>query len=296
MNASYTYSHSIDNASNAVFPLLPSNIFNQLIGFQFAGLGNPFFVCPSCTGKSLGGGATAPPGSGSITGSDSLSAGLTTTGMSQALVSRYNIPQDPNNFLSNDRGRSDFDIPHRLVVDFSWQVPPLNKSLRVPKWLDDWTLSGIVNIQSGQPFTIFSGPLFGELTQRANVSGPVHTSGDPSQYISTANLQPAGDKCFLFTGTALPGPGGPCLGNSERNAYSGPGLATVDFAIDKKFAFGETRSLSFRTEFFNLLNRANYYNPISNLSNDGVSLNPEFGQIKSSHDPRQIQFAVRFRW
>lgn len=303
MNASYTYSQSIDNASNSVFPLLPASIFNQLIGFQYAGLGNPYFVCPACV-FSFGGFGLIPPFStggalpagASVTGSDALAAGLTTTGLAGALVSRYNIPQDPNNFLRNDRGRSDFDMPHRLVVDFSWQVPSLTKSLRVPKWLDDWQLSGIVNIQSGQPFTIFSGPLFGELTQRANVSGAVHMTGDPSQYISTTNLQPAGAKCSLFTGTALPGPGGPCLGNSERNAYSGPGLATVDFAVDKKFSFGETRSLSFRTEFFNLLNRANYYNPISNLSTGGVSLNPEFGQIKSSHDPRQIQFAVRFRW
>jgi len=30
------------------------------------------------------------------------------------------------------------------------------------------------------------------------------------------------------------------------------------------------------------------------MSTDGFSLNPNFGKIKSAHDPRQIQFAVRF--
>jgi hypothetical protein len=67
-------------------------------------------------------------------------------------------------------------------------------------------------------------------------------------------------------------------------------------AVEKRFAFREKRSLQLRAEFFNLLNRANYYNPISTISTDGVGVNPEFGQIKSSHDPRQIQLALRFTW
>ena len=40
--------------------------------------------------------------------------------------------------------------------------------------------------------------------------------------------------------------------------------------------------------------RANFYNPISALSLDGFKFNPDFGKIKSAHDPREIQLAVRF--
>jgi hypothetical protein len=36
------------------------------------------------------------------------------------------------------------------------------------------------------------------------------------------------------------------------------------------------------------------YNPITEYSTDGVHLNPEFGIIRSAHDPRQIQLAARF--
>ena len=54
--------------------------------------------------------------------------------------------------------------------------------------------------------------------------------------------------------------------------------------------------LNFRAEFYNLSNRANFYNPISALSVDGFNINPDFGKIKSAHDPRQIQFAVRYTW
>jgi hypothetical protein len=63
---------------------------------------------------------------------------------------------------------------------------------------------------------------------------------------------------------------GPCLGNPGRNAFTGPAFATMDFAVQKSFPMGEARSLVFRTEFYSLFNRANYYNPISTLSNDGT--------------------------
>ncbi len=296
VNATYTYSRSTDNASNSIFPFVPVNMVNQLLGFQLFGVGNPYIGCSSCGGKS-GSSQTPTPGTGSVAGSDALSAGLTTTGEATALVSHYNIPQDPVNFLRNDKGYSDFNMPHRFVMDFTWQVPSLNKAFGVPKLLDNWAFSGIFNVHSGQPYTIFSGPIFGEMTQRANVTGPLDITHSPDGYIGSSHIQLASDSCgWLFTGTVLPGPGAPCLGNSRRNGFSGPGFAQLDFAIEKKFPISESTSLSFRTEFFNLFNRANYFNPISELSADGTTLNPQFGQIMSSHDPREIQFAVRFRW
>ena len=39
----------------------------------------------------------------------------------------------------------------------------------------------------------------------------------------------------------------------------------------------ESKQLLLRADIFNLLNRANDYNPISALNLDGVTLNPEFG-------------------
>src|SRR5207245_9265520 len=95
----------------------------------------------------------------------------------------------------------------------------------------------------------------------------------------------------LYAGTA----GIACAGNSSRNAFVGPSYITMDVAIQKAFkVFGEGKELSLRTEVFNLFDRANYYNPNSVVSLDGFNANPEFGQIKSAHDPRQIQFAIRF--
>ncbi len=74
-----------------------------------------------------------------------------------------------------------------------------------------------------------------------------------------------------------------------------PAFVSQDFAAQKRFRFfGDRDALIIRAEFFNLFNRANYYNPITEFSTDGVHLNPEFGIIRSAHDPRQIQLAARF--
>jgi hypothetical protein len=233
---------------------------------------------------------------------------VTTTGAGQVLTSRYLIPQDPLNFLVNDRGRSDFDNKHRMVLDYTWEVPgPKSSVLK-----GNWVLSGIFDAQSGQPFTIFAGPAGGEVTQRVNVLNSVAISNNPNSAISTANLQLPSTvaPCVrtVLTGSPpitpvqipdiiQPATGLPCTGNSGRNAFTGPNFIAMDFAIQKGFTLGgESRMLSFRAEFYNLFNRSNFYNPISQLSTDGFTPNPSFGLIKSAHDPRQIQFGVRYSW
>ena len=94
-----------------------------------------------------------------------------------------------------------------------------------------------------------------------------------------------------------PIPGKACPGNSGRNAFTGPDYVNMNFAVQKKFHLSaEGKMLIFRMEFYNLFDRANYYNPISTYSTDGVTVNPDFGKIKSAHDPREIQLAIRFTW
>jgi hypothetical protein len=46
--------------------------------------------------------------------------------------------------------------------------------------------------------------------------------------------------------------------------------------------------MQFRTEFYNILNHTQFYNPDGNIT-DGT----DFGRIKSTRDPRLIQFALK---
>jgi hypothetical protein len=288
LNATYTWSKAIDNASNARFPVLPVTGPNMLLGYQLVGTSN---FNPDCIYFNSFCGI-APLTFPAINFAPSA---VTTTGAGAVLTTPYTIPQDPFHFLTNDRGRSDFDSRHRLVLDYTWEIPGEKTSVL----RGNWAVSGIFVAQSGQPFTIFAGPILGEITQRVSATGPVNVTSNPNGAIDPSNLVLASAACapvFPFT-VFLPAAGTPCLGNTGRNAFTGPNYINMNLALQKGFrVFGEGRMLTLRMEVYNLTNRANFYNPISTLSTDGSNLNPDFGKIKSAHDPRQMQFALRYSW
>jgi hypothetical protein len=288
-NATYTWSKATDNVASSRPPLLPVTGPNMMLGYQLTGTRNftPFciYVNAFC--------AIAPLTFPNINFAPSA---VTTTGAGAVYTTPYTLPQDPFNYLIDDHGRSDFDSNHRLVLDYTWEIPgPKSSALK-----SNWAVSGIFVARSGQPFTIFSGPILGEITQRATATGTVSVSSDPNGAIDPTNLLPALATCpaAVFPSTQFqPVTGTACTGNTARNAFTGPNYVSMDLAVQKGFRlFGEGRMLTLRAEFYNLFNRENFYNPISTLSTDGTNLNPDFGKIKSAHDPRQIQFGVRYSW
>ena len=55
--------------------------------------------------------------------------------------------------LNSNRALSDFDRPHRFVSSFTWEIPDFGSN---SKFLKGWQLSGLVQLQSGTPFSIFA--------------------------------------------------------------------------------------------------------------------------------------------
>ena len=83
------------------------------------------------------------------------------------------------------------------------------------------------------------------------------------------------------------------FGTSSRNMLVGPGVATFDVAISKQFPlpfgkFRDSQSLTFRAEFFNFFNRANFGNP------NASTISSTFGRITSASDPRITQLSMKF--
>jgi len=77
-------------------------------------------------------------------------------------------------------------------------------------------------------------------------------------------------------------------GTYPRNYLRRPHRGNLDFAVAKKTAiFGERLNAEFRVEFFNIFNHAEFELPTLNV------LDPSFGQISSTYDPRIIQLALR---
>ena len=319
-HGAYTFSKSLDDIAGSQFPRSTDALWSQIFGRQLFGMGNPLafalganslsntniqtsrFNALAPTGTGLSPLATQVLEAANIPSFEAVSSALTTTGSRPVDVSQYSLPQNPLAFTTStnggDYGRSDFDVQSRGVADFVY-APKTSHS-----WANNFVLSGIFTAQSGQPFSIFSGPAYGQVTQRINVSAssPIRTTGKPTGYfsgVSQANLvSVASTTCpnlyaqpTLYSAKSVPSA---CVGSSGRNSFTGPIFISQDLALQRSFNFRETHAIVLRVEGFNVFNRSNYYNPISELSTDGVHINPEFGLIRSAHDPRQIQFAGRY--
>ncbi len=185
-----------------------------------------------------------------------------------------------------DKGDADYDIRHTFTANTVYQLPFARK-----RWYGGWDLSGIFTTRTGRPFTVLVNraatvvPSGQTQTQRANYLG-----GDPYVSNPTANL--------WLNPAAFGIPAAGTYGNSGRNRFRGPGLWQADLGIAKQFRITERFALDFRTEMFNLFNRAQFGNPVSNIST------PTIGRILTTANDgatgtgtsRQLQFMLRLNF
>jgi Carboxypeptidase regulatory-like domain len=200
-------------------------------------------------------------------------------------------PFDPFRF----RGPSDFDHRQRFVDSFVWQIPDVGQRMKSPlasAILRDWQVGGIITLQSGSPFSIYStdDSAAGAGTANADAIGPVALSSSRSRGAQIAEF-------FNTSAVTQAAPG--TYGTLGRNSLVGPGFANVDFTVSRAFPLrflGEGGRLMFRSEFFNLFNRPNLDNPGDpNLSNPGNLVGTDsFGQITATaNDARILQFSLK---
>jgi hypothetical protein len=190
----------------------------------------------------------------------------------------------PNPFdLDANWGLSDFDLDHRFVTSFIWQLPDLAQwAAWMRHVLGGWQTNGIITIESGSPFSIASGrdnSQSGVNRDRADLVGdPDLDTGRPraelvARYVNTDAFR-------------VNAPG--TFGSAGRNILRGPGFASVDFGLVKNVRLTRGHAVQFRTEIFNLFNRVHLGNPVNNASA------PNFGQIISAGSPRVIQLALKY--
>lgn len=196
-----------------------------------------------------------------------------------------------------DYGNSDFDIRHRFIGNFTWNLPIARNAKGLTRQvLGGWTLAGIVEIRSGTPFTVYDCTnalttcirLIPTGSLRFKGSGnPPAVPGTPNRfnYIDLSNQSPS-----TFTDVSGFTEVGPFPSNmTKRNAFRGPGFWNVDLAIYKEFFFGEKYRLQLRGEFYNAFNHANLF--VSGGETDISSINyvPAFREGR-----RNIQLAAKF--
>jgi hypothetical protein len=82
------------------------------------------------------------------------------------------------------------------------------------------------------------------------------------------------------------------IGNAPRSICCGPGISNTDVSFTKETQISERFQMEFRGDFFNIWNHAQFYTVDGNVSDQGST----FGQVQHIHDPRLVQFALKFRF
>ncbi len=193
--------------------------------------------------------------------------------------------------LAAERGNSDFDIRHRAVINFIYEPNMgrgrghLNEGF-AGRILEGWSLTGIIDAQTGHPFDVFGDTDSNHTGELARVS----------QQGSVAQL-PGTDKTFTGPNAAsiyiTPFDVQP---NTGKNEFYGPGLYNIDLATLKDTALTEKLKLQFRLEVFNLFNHAQFSQPNNiyfpgeaNFSQSNTTLTRPDGTTSA----RQMQVALK---
>jgi hypothetical protein len=184
---------------------------------------------------------------------------------------------------SFDKGPADFDKRHVANLSGLWEMPIRFQDRLVNTLLGGWSLNGIASLWSGFPFTVTSGvdnARTGTGNQRADLIGDPYLPDDRSrdqvigEWLSRSAFRTGGATLGTF-------------GNLGRNTFRGPGYASVDFGLFKRFAITETVAATLRFEAFNAFNRVNLQGPAT------AQNNANFMRITAAEDPRILQFALR---
>ena len=195
-----------------------------------------------------------------------------------------NFPQNSYN-VAAERGRSNFDVAHRLSVSYSYALPFRSSNNDfAAKLVNGWETFGILTLQSGRPFTV-------ALLSEIDNSGTGRSilgfgNNDRPNLIGNPQLSdPTPDRWFNTAAFAFSAPG--TFGNAGRNIVDGPGYQSFNAALVKNTVLSERVNLQFRAEAFNFFNHPNFNLP------DNFLGSPTFGRITSARDPRHIQFGLK---
>ncbi len=204
--------------------------------------------------------------------------------------------QNPFN-LRLERAVSAMDVPQRLVLTFSYQLPFGKGKWLGSRWskgLDaafgGWEVNGLLTFSSG--FALNSGSQFRELplqgatlwegVQRPNLIGDPRLPGSVkdrlNRYLNEAAFSRPAPDTYGSMPRTLPN-------------YRSPGLRNGDVAMFKNIQLTESKSLQFRLEAFNVTNTASFATPHMTF---GAT---NFGVIDSyagGRGPRELQVAIKF--
>ncbi len=203
-----------------------------------------------------------------------------------------NSPGQSRYLALKERGLAAFDIRHALTVNFTYDIPGAKMTGAAGKVLGGWQLSGLLTAQSGPPFTITSGYMPNWFTAGFVGGYPDLKPGAKVRYDTRNPNRNFDPSAFALAPNGI-------IGNLARNFGQAPGIGKLDIVLAKNTRLFERLNLQFRSEFFNLLNRANFGLPAGAVfdSSGTGAFDPNVGRITGTTTiSRQIQFGLRLEF
>jgi hypothetical protein len=195
--------------------------------------------------------------------------------------------------------RSDFDRRHVFIGYAIWDLPFgrngwIGKDAPgfAQRFIEGWNVNGVVTMQTGRPFTVYSGAnqLGSILNSTVNCNGCSRSTGEVNKTASNFGGVPGYFTAEEIARFSQPAAGE--LGNTGRNYFTGPGAWNVDMAVLKRTNFTEKANFELRFEFFNIFNHANYGFPTAVLTS------ATFGRIRDAvvNESRKIRIGAKINF
>jgi hypothetical protein len=214
-----------------------------------------------------------------------------------------------------------FDVTHVFKANSSYELPfgdGHKWSARygaVRRLISGWNTAGILDIQSGAPFSITSGSrgtlnrgnrsanntAFSTLSnsQLRDLMGFRMTPSGP-YFIAASAIGPDGrgvapDGAAPFNGQVFYNAGAGTLGTMQRNFFSGPSIWSLDMKLAKTTRIRENETFEIRLDSLNVLNHPTF--AIGNQSIDSTT----FGKVTSIGNEvfpsrRLVQLSASYRF
>jgi hypothetical protein len=186
--------------------------------------------------------------------------------------------------LAAGHGPSGFDVRHRAVISWVWQLPWGTEG----RWLREggvlgaivggWQFAGISTMTTGRPFTVF-------MQTGVNNGAPSwpNRTGSGKLDDPTVNL--------WYNPRDFVAPPPNTYGNTGRGILYGPGHVNFDTSLSKRFNVAGRANAEFRWDAFNLFNHPGFGFPNQNFDS------PTAGSITTTVvDNRSMQFSLKFNF
>jgi len=224
-------------------------------------------------------------------------------------------------FNSRDnRGLSDFDRKHRLVVSYNYELPVKKwfgvKDKGLGRVISGWSINGVTTFQSGTPFNIYDSSAVTLEDMEANnglykatyIGGQILTSGSVrsriNNFVNLSAFLPGGNcvnsqnqrvSCSSASNIAAD------FGNVGRNIFRGPFQTNWDMSFVKTTKIRESVNVEFRAEFFNIFNHPAFQSPQAaggSFGNYGIVdvSGGDSSILATANRPRVIQFALKLNY